>query len=93
VTNGQAYELLDEVIGSGRRADWVPAGALELRWDGGNRFQLRHPGGESRQVLGTGNVVSCLSYGDVVPGVVQSLRREFAEQLRHDRLGRRTRRR
>jgi hypothetical protein len=87
VTSGQAHELLDEVIGSGRRADWVPAGALELRWGGANVFDVRRPGGESREVLGVGNVVTCLVRGDVVPGVVRSLKREFAEHLVRARVG------
>ena len=91
VTSGQAYELLDEVIGSGLQADWVPAGALEVRWDGANVFRVRRPGGESRHVLGARNVVICLVHGDVVPGVTRSLKREFAEQLYRGRLGPRTR--
>jgi hypothetical protein len=86
VTSGQAHELLDEVIGSGVRTDWVPAGALELRWDGADVFQLRRPGGESRHVLGAANVVTCLVHGEVVPGVVRPLKRDLAEQLRRGRL-------
>jgi hypothetical protein len=93
VTSGQAHELIDEVIGSGERTDWTPAGALEMRWDGANRFQLRRPGGESREVLGAGNVVNCLVHGDVLPGAVRPLKREFAEELWRGRLGNGARRR
>jgi hypothetical protein len=78
MTSGQAYELLDEVIDFGPRTDWVSAGTLELRWDGTNVFQLRRPGGESRRVLGAGEVVTCLVRGDVVPRVVRQLKREPA---------------
>jgi hypothetical protein len=92
VTSGQAYELLDELIGSGSRPDWVPAGALEVRWDGANVFQVRRPGGESRHVLGARNVVTCLVHGDVVPGVTRPLKREFADELHRGRLGPRARR-
>ncbi len=92
MTSGQAHELIDEVIGSGERTDWAPAGALEMRWDGANRFQLRRPGGEPRDVLGAGNVVNCLVHGVVLPGAVRPLKREFAEQLWRGRLGNGTRR-
>jgi hypothetical protein len=93
VTSGQAHELIDEVIGSGERTDWVPAGALEMRWDGANLFQLRRPGGESRHVLGAGNVVTCLVHGDVLPSAVRPLKREFAEHIWRGRLGHGARRR
>jgi hypothetical protein len=73
MTSGQAYELLDEVIDSGPRADWVAAGTLELWWNGSNVFRLRRPGGESRRVLGAGNVVTCLVRGEVVPRVALPL--------------------
>jgi hypothetical protein len=72
VRSGQAHDLIDELLDGGRRGEWVRAGALEVRWDGGDLFQIREHGGPERAVRGASSVAACLTCGYVIPSLVRS---------------------
>lgn len=60
------------MVDRGRRGEWVRAGALEVRWDGGDMFQVREHGGPERTVRGASSAAACLTRGYVIPSLVRS---------------------
>ena len=75
--HGQAHDLIDRLLDGGRSGEWVGARSVEVRWDGGDLFGVREPGGPARTVRGVTSLAACLTQGSVVPETARYSRVEL----------------